>query len=279
MHICFDGKIIKSSDPVLAADDKSYRYGDGLFETIKMVNGRMPLLHLHMNRLFSSLRLLEFSTSAFFTAEKLNADIVTLCNKNNCSRLARIRLSVSRGNGGIYEYDRDRPHYIIECWPGNPTSNQLNENGLVIGVFPHAKKSMDIFSTLKSANYLPYAMAARFAKQQQWNDCLVLNAEGNIADTSIANVFLVKGDKFITPDTAQGGVAGVMKQYLIEKMQASGLTVEERAVSPEDALDADEIFLTNAMNGIRWVGSLENNLFNHNKTRSLHKQFIETLWS
>jgi branched-chain amino acid aminotransferase len=279
MHICFDGKIVKNSEPVLTGDDKSYRYGDGLFETIKMVKGEIPLFDLHMDRLFSSFKLLEFSVSPLFNADKLRADIVSLCNKNNCAELARIRLSVSRGNGGIYEQDRDRIHYLIESWPGNPGSNQLNENGLVVGVFPHARKSIDIFSKLKSANYLPYTMAARFAKQQQWNDCLVLNTDGAIADASIANLFLVHGEMIITPAIGQGGVEGVMRQYLINKMSASGFAVEERAVSVSDAAGADEMFLTNAMNGIRWVGRFENKIFVNSKTRSLHHQFIETLWS
>ncbi|MCG2614182.1 aminotransferase class IV [Terrimonas sp. NA20] len=279
MHICFDGKILKSGEPVLSADDKSYRYGDGLFETIKMVKGQMPLFDLHMNRLFSSMQLLEFSPPALFTPEKLKTDIISVCNKNNCTDLARIRLSVSRGNGGIYEYDRDRIHCLIESWPGNPSYNQLNENGLVVGVFPHARKSMDLFSRLKSANYLPYTMAARFAKQQQWNDCLLLNTDGAIADASIANLFLVDGDEIITPAIGQGGVEGVMRRYLIDKMRESGFAVEERAVFVNDAAGAEEMFLTNAMNGIRWVGRFENKILKNNKTRSLYHQFIETLWS
>ncbi len=279
MHICFDGKIIKSGEPVFAADDKSYRYGDGLFETIKMTNGEMPLFDLHMDRLFSSIKLLEFSTSSIFTADKLKSDIISICKKNGCAAMARIRLSVSRGNGGIYEQDRDRLHYLIECWPGNPATNQLNENGLVIGVFPHARKSMDLFSKLKSANYLPYTMAARFAKQQHWNDSLVLNTEGNITDSSIANVFFIKGESIFTPASGQGGVDGVMRKYLIGQIRNAGLNLEERPVPPDEAADADEIFLTNAMNGIRWVNNFENKIFTNQKTRSLHRNFIETLWS
>jgi branched-chain amino acid aminotransferase len=279
MHICFDGKIIKSGEPVFAADDKSYRYGDGLFETIKMINGEMPLFDLHMERLFDSIRLLEFSTSTHLTAAKLKGDIISVCNKNRCTALARIRLSVSRGNGGIYEQDRDRLHYLIECWPGNPATNQLNENGLVIGVFPHARKSMDIYSKLKSANYLPYTMAARFAKQQQWNDSLVLNAEGNIADSSIANVFFVKGELICTPSISQGGVDGVMRRYLIAQIRNAGISMEERTVSPDEAAEADELFLTNAMNGIRWAGRFENKILTNQKTGSLYRDFIQKLWS
>jgi len=279
MHICFDGKILPATDKILTAANKGYRYGDGLFETIKMVNSNLPLFDLHMERLFDGMKMLELSTPRLFTTEKLKADITALCNRNQCSALGRTRLSVSRGEGGIYEQDGDHLHYLIESWPANSATNRLNENGLVIGVYPHAKKSRDIFSSLKSANYLPYTMAARFAKQQHWNDCLVLNTENNIADATIANVFLVKQGITFTPAVNEGGVKGVMRTWLIEKMRQSGYQVLEKKVSVEDALDADEIFLTNAMNGLRWVGQMENKSFTNQVSQSIYREFIQQLWS
>lgn len=279
MHICFNGKTFEGTDRIFTAANKGYRYGDGLFETIKIVNSNIPLFELHMDRLFRGVKTLELSTSRLFTAEKLRSDIITLCNKNQCSILGRIRLSVSRGEGGIYEQDGDHLHYLIEAWPANVATNRLNENGLVIGVYPHAKKSMDIFSSLKSANFLPYTMAARFTKQQQWNDCLVLNTEGNIADSTIANVFLVKNDTILTPAQGEGGVKGVMKTWLLEKLRHAGYKISEKKISVEEALDAEEIFLTNAMNGLRWVGQLENKSFTNRVSLSIYRDFIQQLWS
>ncbi|PZR25798.1 MAG: hypothetical protein DI535_16615 [Citrobacter freundii] len=279
MHICFNGKTFQATDRIFTAANKGYRYGDGLFETIKIVNRNIPLFELHMERLFDGVKTLELSTSRLFTAEKLRSDIIALCNKNQCSALGRIRLSVSRGEGGIYEQEGDHLHYLIEAWPANAATNRLNENGLVIGVYPHAKKSMDIFSSLKSANYLPYTMAARFTKQQQWNDCLVLNTEGNIADATIANVFLVKNDTILTPAQGEGGVKGVMKTWLLEKLRQADYKISEKKISVDEALEADEIFLTNAMNGIRWVGQMENKSFTNRITLSIYREFIQQLWS
>lgn len=278
MYICFDGNILPAGKPVLLPDNKSYRYGDGLFETIKMVKGQLPLFDLHMQRLYKGLRLLEFTLPLFLTPEKLRTDIISLCNKNRCGELARIRVSVSRGEGGVYEQENDHLHYLIESWPANPSMNELNQKGLVMGVYPHARKSTDIFSGLKSANYLPYAMAARFARQQQWDDCLLLNTHGNMADTTIANIFLIKNAVFFTPSDGQGAVDGVMRKYLIEKIRSAGWQLEETVITPEQLMEADELFLTNAMQGLRWVGCFDNKPFANQLCQKIYQEIIQTSW-
>jgi len=279
MYICIDGRIVPAATPVFLPDNKGYRYGDGLFETIKTVNGRMPLWDLHMERLLAGIALLELPWPGSFSVEKLQSDILSLCRRNNCHDLGRVRLSVSRGEGGLHETGRDTLHYLIECSPAADPSGKLNQNGLVAGIFPYAEKSTDKFSGLKSANYLPYTMAARFARQQKWDDCLVLNTNGNIADSTIANIFLVKNDLILTPDAAQGAVDGVMRKYLLEKLRNKGYALQETAVSVEAVKDADELFLTNAVNGIRWVGSLGNKTFTNLVSAAIHREFIQTLWA
>ncbi|RYG40750.1 MAG: aminotransferase class IV [Chitinophagaceae bacterium] len=278
MHICFDGKVLAVDKPIFAADNKGYRYGDGLFETMKMVDGRIPLFSRHMQRLFSGLSVLQFAIPGLMTMDKLEQEIISLCEKNKCSSLARVRLSISRGEGGVYEQDNDRLHYLVECWPANPSVNEWNENGLVLGVYPHARKSMDIFAGLKSANYLPYTMAARFAKDQHWNDCLVLNTQERVADATIANVFLVKGHRLYTPAGDQGGVEGVMRKYLVEALAGSGYKIEETTISVEQVLAADEMFLTNAMYGLRWVARMEDKLYSNQLSLKIYREFVQTIW-
>lgn len=278
MYICLDGKLLPADQPVFTADNKGYRYGDGLFETIKMVNGRIPLFSRHIQRLFHGLERLQFSIPSSFTAEKLEQEIISLCEKNNCSALARIRLSVSRGEGGIYEQENDQLHYVIESWHANSSVNEWNEKGLVTGIYPDARKSIDAFSGLKSANYLPYTMAARYALQQQWNDCLVLNAHGFLADATIANIFLVKNGRLFTPASNQGGVDGVMRKYLLETVGNAGYLIEETSLSIQQAMDADELFLTNAMYGIRWVDHLGEKKYSNQLSLQIYREFVQTIW-
>ena len=276
-YICADGKFIKADQPVLMADNKSYRYGDGFFETMKMYKGEILLEELHFERFFATDKTLLYKVLFLLTQEILIKQATQLCEKNKCSSLARIRLSVFRGNGGVYDGD-SKLHYLIECWPLSETVNTLNENGLHIGIYGDAKKSTDQFSNLKSANYLPYVMAAQQAKQQKWNDCIVLNTEGRIADATIANVFIVKDERIITPPLTEGCVAGVMRKWLITALQRENLRIEETPLMVNDLYNADEIFFTNAINGIKWVKQLEEKFFMNIKAQEIYSRFIQPFY-
>ena len=274
--ICFNGKVVSGNEPVLMASNRGYRYGDGLFETMKVVKGKIALSQFHFERLFSGLSLLKFEIPKLFTAEKLQQEIAHLCRKNECENLARVRLSVFRGNGGLYDEDKTL-QYIIESWPLNESVTKLNENGLVIDVYPDAEKSCDKFSNLKSANFLPYSMAAQYAKENKLNDCLVLNYSGGIADSTIANLFIIKNGIVITPGLKEGCVNGVMRRYLIGKLKASGYELQEEALTVSNLKAADEIFLTNAINGIRWVKRLQDTMYTNNHTVQIYNQFVQTI--
>lgn len=277
-NICFNGKIVAGSGPVLMASNRGYRYGDGLFETMKLVKGNIVLAALHFERLFSGLSLLKFDLPELFSAEQLQKDILQLCHKNNCGQLARVRLSVFRGNGGLYDADK-KAQYLIECWPLQESVNQLNENGLVIDVYPDARKSMDQFSQLKSANFLPYSMAALYAKENKWNDCLVLNTSGNIADSTIANIFMIKEKVITTPALTEGCVGGVMRRHLLTALGKEGYDIKETMVTVDDLQKADEVFLTNAINGIRWVRQFRDRVYSNSSTMEIFTRFVKTISS
>ena len=114
--INYNGKYFDADEAVLKENDHSYRYGDGLFETMKMIKGNILFEEFHFERLFSGLKILKFNIPALFIRQKISEEINALCKKNNCEELARIRLSVSRGNGGLYDCD-NKFSYLIECWP------------------------------------------------------------------------------------------------------------------------------------------------------------------
>lgn len=277
-NICLNGKIIPGHEPVLMIDNKNYRYGDGLFETMKVSGKKINLERYHFERFFSSLEIMGFTKPALLTIERLQHEIGLLCEKNKCEALARVRLTVFRGNGGVFE-NLDDFQYTIECWPLDESINRLNENGLLIDIFPDARKSCDKFSNIKSANYLPYIMAARHAKAHQLNECLVLNVYERIADATIANIFLIKDQTLITPPLAEGCVNGVMRRFIIERLQTGELEwkIEERGISVNDVQQADEVFLTNSISGIRWVGRFRDKIYTHLHTKNIYKELFQTI--
>jgi branched-chain amino acid aminotransferase len=275
--VCINGRIVSADKPVLMADNRGYRYGDGLFETMKLLRGKIILEKYHFERLFSGLALLKFRVPSSFTAKKLLRDISALAKKNKCDELARVRLSVFRGNGGLYDENKSL-QYLIECWPADKTVNQINEKGFVTDIFPGAQKSCDAFSNLKSANYLPYVMAAQYAKENKLDDCLVSNVKGYIADATIANIFLVKNKLIITPALSEGCIGGVMRRYLIEKLRATRFEIREGIVTKNDLETFDEFFLTNALCGIRWVKLFRDKDYSNIQTLKIYRELIEPLY-
>jgi branched-chain amino acid aminotransferase len=276
-YLIHNGKYFSSEEKIINADNQSYRYGDGLFETMKMIKGEILLAEYHFMRLFKGLEVLKYNIPKLFKPGLLIEQIKTLAQKNGCGKAARVRLSVSRGRGGLYDGD-NKLDYIVECMPLNTSVNGLNENGLIIGLFEDAKKSCDLFSNLKSANYLPYVMAAQYAKENKWNDCLVLNQYGRVCDATIANVFWIKDRNIFTPPLSEGCVDGVMRRHLLQMSGGTVKEIEEKVCPVADIENADEIFLTNAMYGIRWVKQFENKIFGNSIVSELYGRIINPLF-
>ena len=186
----------------------------------------------------------------------LRDNISLLCLKNKCDSLARVRLTVFGGEGNLSE-SREHVGYVIEATVMDAEMTRYNSRGLHIGVYSGMHKSCDAYSNLKSTSALAYVMAAQHARELQWDDCLVLNTKGRIADSSIANLFIIKGSQIITPALSEGCVDGVMRRALLEKF--SGLDISKKfrlmegSLGPGELESADEVFLTNAVRGIQWV--------------------------
>lgn len=274
----YNGKLTKSGKAMIGVDNRSFRYGDGFFETMKVINGKIILGNYHFERLFAALKQMKFQQPVYFTPGYLEDQVLTLVRKNYHQKMARVRLTIFRGDGGLYDVNNHYPHHLVQSWELNPANNQLNENGLVIDVYPDAHKTADAFSAIKSNNYLPYLMAAIWAKEQKLNDAIVLNAFERVADASIANVFIIKDGIVKTPSLEEGPVNGVMRRYLLDCFRREGIPVETGMVKVEDLVLASEIFLTNAITGIRWVKEVGSHTYRHQMAAVFYKDFVSSLW-
>jgi len=270
----YNGKLYRSDKLLISPNNRSFRYGDGFFETMKMVNGKIVLNDFHFERLFSSLELLQFEKPDYLTPKYFEEQITKLAEKNKHAKLARIRLMIFRGNGGLYDPENLFPNYIIQTSEYGELYNRFNERGFVVDIFKDARKACDSYSHVKSNNYLPYAMAALWAKKNKLNDALVLNAYNRIADTTIANVFILKEGIVKTPALSEGCVNGVMRRYLLQCMQNQGMQIEETQITVDNMLTASEVFLTNASYGIRWIKQCGESEFNNKFALELYKKFI-----
>lgn len=278
-YFCYDEKIFKTGKGVISADNRSFRYGDGFFETMKMINGSIVLKDYHFERLLSSLPLLKFERSAHFTAAHLSEQIHSLVLKNKHTEHVRIRLTIFRGDGGLYDAENNLPHYIIQSWQLNAGNFAFNKKGLLTDIYTNARKTCDDFSSIKTNNYLPYLMAALWAKQNKLDDAIVLNNYNRIADATIANIFLVKNGKIKTPSLREGSINGVMRRYLLKALQKENIPFEETMIEKDELAEADEIFTTNSVQGIRWMKKCGKYNYRRELSEYLYNKFVLSLFN
>lgn len=273
----FNGKLLQAGTSIAGPDNRGLRYGDGLFETLRCQNGEPLLADAHFRRLWKGISTLGFTCTAHFTPDMLLRDIRKLLSANGHTGLARVRLQLFRAGGGLFDAATDAPHYFMESWELEPATTAFNSNGLVLGLCTTAKKSCDDLANLKHCNYLPYIMAAKTAQQHRWNDALLLNSHERICESSISNLFIIRGEKVLTPALTEGPVAGIMREHLIQLLLGSGMAVEETMLSPNDLLEADEIFLTNSIRPLRWVQSFDNRTYRNELSAAIHAKLAPTI--
>lgn len=283
MYICgmtwfnFNGKLFKENTAVVGAANRGLRYGDGLFETMKLKEGKLLLPDEHFARLWKGLQILQFDLPRHFTPEQLTEQITELAQKNQHLKAARVRLNIIRGDGGLYDAASHHPNYIIETLPLRHEKETLNSNGLVLGIYEDVKKSCDILSNLKHNNFLPYALAALHAKKERWNDALVLNMHGRVCDTTIANIFIVKDDIVYTTALTEGCVAGIMRQQVLNRLKNEGIACIQKEITTDELLFAEEVFLTNAVYNLRWVQRLGDKEYRNILTQKIYNLMLSTI--
>ncbi|MEY4280721.1 MAG: hypothetical protein RLZ39_133, partial [Bacteroidota bacterium] len=258
LFVCINGKILNAEQAAIAIDNRTFRYGIGLFETLLVINKEVQQLSAHWSRLQQGLQILGFKTPSFFNEKSLLEAIQTLLSKNKHHQHARVRIQFFANAGGILETQHTTCNYLIETYAIDPTICELNENGLEVGLHTLYKKEIDPLSPYKINGRICYAMAAQEAKEKKWNDALVLNSHGNIIESSISNIFWVKNKEIFTPPVSEGCIAGIMRAHWIAVLKEKGIPVIEMPLIKELLLQADEVFLTNSIRKIRWVYAIEN---------------------
>ncbi|MBL0056180.1 MAG: aminotransferase class IV [Chitinophagaceae bacterium] len=276
-HFIFNGKMMPGGIPVIGASNRGLRYGDGLFETIKCVNAKLQLANAHFARLWKGMSVLKFKPGKHFGPEMLEEEILALAKKNGHLAAARIRLTLFRGDGGLYDAVNHQPNYLIESMPLPEAHDLLNQNGLVLGIYPEVSKNSGLLSNLKHNNYLPYVLAALYAKEQQWNDAILLNEHGRLCDTTIANLYLLKEETFYTPALSEGCVAGVMREHLNSQLPGLGYPVTETLLTVDDLMQCEEAFLSNSIHPIRWVHRIGEKTFTNRTIQQIYHPLCSTI--
>lgn len=277
-YIYLNGQYLTADSPSLVHTNRGFRYGDGLFESIRAYGSETPLFGRHFDRLSQSLDVLGMTPPPEFTKDNFRRIIGHLMLKNKIFKDGRVRLTMFRSGEGLYTPPTDAASVVIECSPLDENGYQLNKTGYKTEVYPELKKPVNQLSQIKSANALLYVMAARWRKENGYDDCLLMNDRGCLCESMSSNLFWVKDSALFTPALSTGCLPGVMRSVVIELAGKAQLTVHTPAApTTADLLEADEIFLTNAIQGIRWVVAFRERRYYNTVAKALTKMLTTDL--
>ena len=276
--LSFNGELVSRKDFCLSTANRAFRYGDGVFESLRVHQGKVLWIEHHYRRLCKSIAALHMNMHDDWSAEYFEQITNTLLTANHSPESsARIRFSVFRNDGGLYTPFTNNASYLIESETIDQESYLLNTKGISVVPFEEIKKSCNILSPLKSINAQLYVLAAIYKRNLGFGDALILNEEGLVAEATSSNVFMYKSGKIITPALSQACVEGVMRAVIIEIAHLNGIPVLETKISLDDLASAKEVFLTNAVQGIRWVKEFQGKRFGNEMALWLTDQLNEKL--
>lgn len=251
--INFDGKLLSKEVDFLNHENRGLRYGDSLFETIRVVNGKLIFWEEHYLRLMASMRILRMEIPMNFTMEYLEDQIVKTIKTNTLEeQTVRVRLTVYRKNGGLYTPDTNTISFLIEV-KALPTSFYIIEDAAYeVELFKDFYVNPDMLSTLKTNNKILNVVGSIYAKENKYQNCLLLNTNKSVVEALNGNLFLVKGNVIKTPPISDGCLNGIIRKKLLAILaKIEDYTLIEESISPFELQKADELFITNAVIGIQ----------------------------
>lgn len=264
----YQGLWVSGEDPQLPLSTRSYRYGDGFFESMRFEQGCIQFADLHETRIRKSAMLLKMEMPKDFDLQNLETDISEMLSARNIAS-ASVRCTFFREGEGRYKPENHSTQVIIEIRATDFRGYPLNEKGLVLGLYNELSKNANYTSTIKTNSALTYVMAGLHAAENNWDECVILNDSGRIAETVSSNIFTVNGEFINTPPLSEYCVDGVMRKAVMQLAGAYGYSVQENPITAISLSAADEIFISNAVKGIQWVGEYGGKMYKNATSKKL----------
>ncbi len=275
-YVSLNGKLIPSEAPIFTVANRSFRYGDSLFETIKCAHGMPLFLEGHLQRLYSGMEFLNFDWSDQLLKSVINEEIIRLLVRNRHKDGARVRLTVYRADGGRYTPETNEINVLIES-DSDANEFYLNKEGKTIAIFDEVFKPIDAFNSMKSANALLFVKAGLAKKKHQVDEMIILNSKGLVCETISSNLFLVIHNRLITPPLTEGCLPGTMRQNILALAPNLGLEVLETPVGVNAFEQAEEVFYSNAISGVSWVLGYEKKRYFHKVSAKIIEELNQVI--
>ena len=261
----YNGNLVAFEDVKITPDNRAFKYGDSVFETIKVINGKLVFWEEHYFRLMASMRMLRMKIPMNFTLEFLQDEIlktVLVNTKNN----SRVRLCITRKDGGFYTPTTNEIDYLIESHEIRFTT----KDNYKVDLFKDFYLYSGHLSTIKTNNKLIHTLASIFAKENDLDNCILLNERKGIVEATNATLFLIKGNTIKTPLLSEGCLKGIAREKVINIIESNNdYDIEETVISPFEIQKADEVFITNSIMGIQPITNYRKKTFSTDISKKL----------
>lgn len=271
MNINYNGALIGAEGNILALHNRAFAYGDAVTDVSKYSYQQLLFWEEHYLRLMAGMRVLRMNIPMSFSMEYIEEEILKTIRSNALeSQPVRVRISIFRKSGNTYTPTNNDIEYLIETQPLSSAFYVLNEEPYEVELFKDFYIQPDLLANIKHTNRIVNVLGSIFAQENDYQNCILLNSQKNIAGALDGNIFLVNGNTLKTPALTDGAVNGITRKMLIKSLQKTGdYQVEETSISPFELQKADELFITNSLIGIQPVSQYRKKTYTHMATKSL----------
>lgn len=267
----YNGDIVSDDTKAITFENRGLTYGDAVFETMKVVNGRILFWESHYLRLMASMRIMRMEIPMEFTMEKLEGQTIKTIRANTLDHQpARAKMVVFRKRGGYYLPDQNNIAFYIQATAIDSPFYTLHEEDCEVDLYKDHYVSPSLLSTIKTNNKAVNVLGSIYAKENGLDDCLVLNTNKHVVEGLKGNLFLAKGSVIKTPPLTDGALGGIIRKQLVDIVgKIDDLTLEEASVSPFELQKADELFLTNVIQGIVSISRYRKKVYTNDVAKKL----------
>ena len=275
--INFNGTLV-SQDATILTQNRGFLYGDAVFETVKVIDSRILFLEDHYFRLMSSMRVVRMEIPMNFTMEYFEDQILSLVKINRLSDSSRARITVYRNDGGYYLPKNNNVSFLIHAVALENASYSIEKREYEVDLYKDFYVTKQLLSSIKSTNKIINITGSIYADENGLDNCILMNDSKNVVEALQGNIFMLLGDKLITPPVSEGCLNGVMrKQILGLAKKIKQLEVVEEVISPFDLQKADELFITNVIKGIQPITKYRKKTFTVNIANQLVQMLNEMI--
>lgn len=267
----YNGALLAEDKAIFTHNNRAFKYGDALFESVRYVNGTLFFWEDHYFRLMASMRILRMEIPMEFTMEFLEEEVKNTVKANELENGAvRVRVTVFRNEGGLYTPSTNDVSYVIETNPMESPFFILNKGNYEVELFKDYYLNKDMLSNLKSTNKILNVVAGVYAEENGYANCLLVNTDKKIVEAINGNLFLVKDNQIKTPPLSDGCLDGIIRKNLMKIIAGSEeYDLVEESISPFELQKVDELFITNSIVGIQPISKYRKKEYDTKVAKSL----------